>query len=179
MRVSTKTIFNISCPDKAIQASVAKALCSLDVPQMVPLAGMPDFEYTANRFLSFGRVYHDALMKAEEVRLATSSIIVSDGLLSDPYISFCDLDAWENGSDGKDGYYPIEMDFLMYARVIHIHIKSKPTENLTRRMALNLLHNRIRSRQGEYQRWFVFEQPDIPAIQKQIIECMKDAEVAA
>jgi hypothetical protein len=88
------------------------------------------------------------------------------------------VDSFTNSSEAKDAYRGIEDGFQKHARVIHVHIKSNPVQHVTERMALNLLHVAVGCRKVEYQRWFVFDKPDILAIQKQIIRCMSEMEMS-
>ena len=110
------------------------------------------------------------------MKVSTSPIHVGNGLFSEFFITLDEMDQHAYYSDAKNGYRYLKECVLGGINIVNIHIKSSPAHNIGRRMPLSRFHESVKANPNE--KWFYFDQPNISAIQKQIIECMRDVDVA-
>lgn len=166
------TLFDISCPDPAIQARFFEGLLKFDKlsPKGVLMGSKKP---TTNRFVVYGRGYHEILSVVKEIALSTNPIHISNGLLSEFFIEMEDLDRILGSNDPTNAYIILKKDILDSINIVHIHLRSMPG-NDGRRMALSVLRKTV----NEYisnERWIVFENSDIDDIAKKIEECIATA----
>lgn len=170
MSTPTKnTLFDISCPDLTIQTRVFEGLLALDKLKAQEV-WVEHKKPTTNRFVVYGRGYHEILSVVKEISLSTNPIHISNGLLSEFFIAMEDLDRVLSSNDPTNAYNILKKDILDFINIVHIHVRSMPG-NDGRRMALSVLRRTV-NEDILTERWIVFKTPDIDDIAKKIVECI-------
>jgi hypothetical protein len=172
---TTNTLFDISSPDQALQRQIFDELCLLDMLQANPIL-VEYRRYQQNPFLEYGQGHYAISRTVDDVEKSTNPIHIGNGIFSDFFILMDNMSHESECSRSKDAYCYLKKNMLVptrSVRVVHIHVRGdRRSENMFRNMSLSLLHNTVDGKNPNEQ-WFTFETPDINAIFKQIIECMR------
>ena len=170
MSTTKKTLVDISCPDKVLRNRVFDQLLSLDILQASPVL-FDSAEVPNNYYLQCGQGYHNIVDAVRQIRTSTNSIHISDGLLSEFFIKMQRIAESTKDPAPINAYRWLKEGVLDHIDIVHIHIRCMPGNDI-RRMILSLLPNTFKKDESR-ERWIVFETPDVDAISKQIIECVR------
>lgn len=163
--MSTTIIFDVSSPDLSLQYKVFKSLCEIKSPR---LSHIPEIQQTemVNPLIVFGHGYRNVMQAVIKADRSTSWLHVSNGLFSELYIKIMSLSL----PGGAEAFRFAMEEVMKRVRVVHIHIKSDPSNlnSKVRRGLLSGLHADLK--QSDSNKWFYFEEPNIPLIQKLIVD---------